>query len=96
MNGTPILTTTQQLLVWTLLGLLLSWLIIFAVLAFRRPKKDTIEPDDTPTPSRSFPALSAPATLQIMTSPPVGVARPVAAMAAVESSSDAGYFQQET
>lgn len=96
MNGTPLLTTTQLLLVWTLLGLLLTWLIIFAVLAFRRPKSDTFEPDDRPTPSRSFPAVSAPATLQIMTSPPAGVPRPVAAMAAVESSSDAGHFQQET
>ncbi len=94
MNATTILTPTQLLLVWTLLGLLLTWLIIFTVLAFRSSPQEKIEPDDVPTPSKSFPAISAPATLQIMKPSPAGTPRPVA-LAAIESSNDAGYFRGE-
>ena len=90
MNGSTTLTLTQMLLIWTLLGLLLSWLIIFTVLAFRSSTREKVEPDDLPTPSRSFPVLTAPATLHIITSSPVGTPLPVAAMANAESANDAG------
>ena len=95
MNGSTMLTTTQVLLVWTLLGLLLTWLIIFAVLALRSSAQEKVDLDDRPTPSRSFPALSAPATLHVVTSSSVGVALPVAARATVEASHDAGYPQED-
>jgi hypothetical protein len=91
MNGSTTMTQTQMLLVWTLLGLLLTWLIIFTVLAFRSSAREKVEKDDLPTPSRSFPALTAPATLHIITSSHVGAQLPVAAMANIESSNDAGY-----
>lgn len=95
MNGSTTLTLTQMLLIWTLLGLLLSWLIIFTVLAFRSSTREKVEPDDLPTPSRSFPALSAPAMLQIITSSsPVGAPLPVATVVNVESANDVGYQQE--
>ena len=95
MNESTILTPMQVLLVWTLLGLLLTWLLIFTVLALRSSTQEKADANDLPTPSRSFPALSAPATLHIITSSPVGMALPVAAVAAVEASSDTGYLQGE-
>lgn len=94
MNGSTTLTPTQLLLVWTLLGLLLTWLVIFTVLAFRSSTREKVEMDHLPTPSRSFPALSAPATLHIITSSPVGAPLPVAVGANIESSNDAGYPQK--
>ena len=94
MNGSTTLTTTQILLVWTLLGLLLTWLIIFTVLAFRSSTREKVEADELPTPSRSFPALTAPATLHVITASPVGVPMPVAAGTGIESSNDAGYPQK--
>ena len=89
MNEVTILTPMQILLVWTLLGLLLTWLIIFTVLAFRSSTRGKVEKDDLPTPSRSFPALTAPATLHVITSSPGAV--PVAAMAGAEVPNDPGY-----
>ena len=94
MNESAILTPMQVLLVWTLLGLLLTWLLIFTVLALRSSTREKADHSDLPIPSRSLPTLSAPATLHVMTSSPVGVAFPVAAVA-VEASSDAGYSQGE-
>jgi hypothetical protein len=93
MNETAILTPMQVLLVWTLLGLLLTWLLIFTVLALRSSTREKVEPKDLPTPSRSFPALSAPATLHVITSSSVGVTLPV--VAAVEAASDAGHSHGE-
>jgi hypothetical protein len=94
MNASTLLTPTQQVLVvWTLLGLLLAWLIIFAVLALRSSAREKNDLDDLPTPSRSFPALTAPATLHVMTSSSTGVPLPVAAVATFETSNDGGYTQ---
>jgi hypothetical protein len=55
---TSTFSLTQMILAWTLLGLLLSWLITFTVLALRSfiMKKD--EWVDFPTPSTPFPAVS--------------------------------------
>jgi predicted secreted protein len=91
MNAATILTPMQILLVWTLLGMLLTWLVVFAVLALRSSTQEKADPKDLPTPSRSFPALTAPATLHIMTTSPVGGAVPVAAMVGAEASNDPGY-----
>ena len=95
MNELAILTPMQVLLACTLLGLLLTWLLVFTVLALRSSTREKADMHDLPTPSRSFPAISAPATLHVITSSPIGVALPVSAVAAVEASSDAGYSQRE-
>jgi hypothetical protein len=49
---------TQMILTWTLLGLLLSWLIIFTVLALREFVMKKAELEDLPTPTRPIPAVS--------------------------------------
>ena len=52
-------SATQMILAWTLLGLLLSWLIIFTALALREVVKKKADWEDLPTPSRPIPAISA-------------------------------------
>jgi hypothetical protein len=59
----PVLSTpTQMILAWTMLAILLGWLIIFAALALRpqpNPELDKLELwDEQPTPARSFPAVT--------------------------------------
>lgn len=51
-------SATQMILAWTLLGLLLSWLIIFTALALREFVMKKAEWEDLPTPSRPIPAIS--------------------------------------
>lgn len=51
-------SATQMILAWTLLGLLLSWLIIFTALALRDFVKKKADWEDLPTPSRPIPAIS--------------------------------------
>lgn len=48
----------QMILAWTLLGLLLSWLILFTILALREFVMKKAEWEDLPTPSRPIPAIS--------------------------------------
>ena len=52
-------SATQMILAWTLLGLLLSWLIIFTALALREFVMKKAEWEDFPTPSRPIPVNSA-------------------------------------
>lgn len=64
----PIVSTpTQVILVSTLLGLLLTWLVTFTVLALRAQPLEKALRDDQSTPSGSFPAIS------IQTSRPIPV-----------------------
>jgi hypothetical protein len=56
--STSTFSFTQTLLAWTLLGLLLFWLITFAVLALRSLTPEKGELEDLPTPAESFPAVS--------------------------------------
>ncbi len=49
---------TQVILTWTLLGVLLTWLITFAILALRSFFTKKAEWEDTLTLSGAFPALS--------------------------------------
>ena len=51
-------TPTQMILAWTLLGILLTWLGVFAAMAFRLRPFEHIETDDVPTPPGSFPIIS--------------------------------------
>jgi hypothetical protein len=48
---------TQMILAWTLLLLLLSWLIIFAALALREFVMKKVEWEDLPTPSGPIPII---------------------------------------
>ena len=52
-------STTQMLLVWTLLGFLLAWMVTFAVLALRSKSPNMVRLEDLPTPAETFPAVSA-------------------------------------
>jgi hypothetical protein len=91
MNETTTLTPMQILLVWTLLGILLTWLVIFAVLALRSSSREKVDPKDLPTPHRSFAAVTASATLHVVSSPTRETAVPVAAIVGTEASNDPGY-----
>jgi hypothetical protein len=51
-------TPTQIIMAWTLLGVLLTWLVIFASLAFRSRPSKLVDSDDLPTPTGSFPIIS--------------------------------------
>jgi tellurite resistance protein TehA-like permease len=53
---TSTFSITQMILAWTLLALLVGWMIIFAVLALRVFFKNA-EWEDLPTPSRPHPAI---------------------------------------
>ena len=50
---------TQVILIWTLLGLLLTWLITFTILALRSFFTKKAEWEDTLTLSGAFPALNS-------------------------------------
>src|ERR1700738_4956608 len=47
----------QMLLSWTLLGVLLAWMLFFAFLAFRPQKAETRETASLPTPSGVCPTV---------------------------------------
>lgn len=55
---TSAFSLTQMILAWTLLGLLVCWLIIFAALALRVFVMKNAEWEDLPTPSRPVPVIS--------------------------------------
>ena len=55
---TSAFSLTQMILAWTLLGLLVSWLIIFAALALRVFVMKNADWEDLPTPSRPVPVIS--------------------------------------
>ncbi len=66
-NISTLSTPTQMILAWTLVGILLTWLVIFAILAFRIHRvHEEEEWDELPTPAGSFPAVS----VQIIQSQP--------------------------
>ncbi|GAC1623055.1 MAG: hypothetical protein NVS4B7_14420 [Ktedonobacteraceae bacterium] len=53
------LASTQAIVIWTMLGLLLAWMVIFAVLAFRPHRMELDQQDSWATPSNSFPVTTA-------------------------------------
>jgi hypothetical protein len=60
------MSITQLVLICILLGVLLTWMITFTILAIRQqPEKNSILED---RPSQPTPAISAPALLQVITS----------------------------
>lgn len=62
MNIFSLSTPTQIILAWMLLGALLVWLVVFAILALRAHQVEQNDTDELPTPAHSFPAL----TVQMM------------------------------
>jgi len=50
---------TQLIIVWTLLGFLLTWMVVFAVLAIRSHSRETLTQEDIPAPSRHLPRISS-------------------------------------
>jgi hypothetical protein len=59
---TSTFSPTQVILAWTLLGLLLTWLITFTVLALHAFVSKKAEWKDLPTRSKPFPAIPKPST----------------------------------
>ena len=51
------MTPTQLLLIWTLTGLLFTWMILFALLALRPNHKKKIGGEDSSAADGSFPKL---------------------------------------
>jgi hypothetical protein len=49
---------TQLVILWTLLGFLLTWMVVFTVLALRSHSRETW-PEDVPAPSRPHPGISS-------------------------------------
>src|SRR5947209_4869117 len=68
MDPSTTFTLTQMILAWTLLGILLVWMISAAVLALRGLPGEKLDMADMATPSRSFPAISTGGPLHKMTS----------------------------
>ena len=58
MNIFTLSTPTQMILAWSLLSVLLVWLIIFATLALRTHQIEQNDVDELPTPAGSFPSIS--------------------------------------
>lgn len=50
---------TQLIIVWTLLGFLLIWMVIFAVLAIRIRPREIFPQEDVPAPSQPFSRISS-------------------------------------
>jgi len=68
MDGSTSVMIAQTILIWTLLGFLLAWLITFAVLALR---PDTGKSSDLPKLSRVHSITSTSATRQVRYPQPV-------------------------
>jgi hypothetical protein len=57
---------THSVLAWILLGLLLSWMITFAVLALHPQTSEKVTLEDLPTPSHTYPVITAPTILSVL------------------------------
>lgn len=66
---------TQAVLYWTLLGLLLVWMIVCAILALRPEpgERKRAMREEAPASSNTFAFTTAPAMLQVITPQPVPV-----------------------
>ena len=61
----------QLVLTWTLFGILLIWMVTFAVLAIRPHSSKKITLENFPTPSHPIPLVSAPTILRVIASQPL-------------------------
>ena len=89
MNTSATLASTQMVLAWTLLGVLLAWMFFCAFLAFRGRKTEQRDTADLPTPSGAFPAL-VPQTPLRRLSPSTDISLGGMSAVSAESASDVG------
>jgi hypothetical protein len=75
MDASTTLANTQALVIWTMLGFLLVWMVIFAVLAFYPYGIEREQSEQRATSSSTFPVTPVPLMLHVPPSPPV--AQPV-------------------
>lgn len=69
------MSITQLVLIWILLGFLLTWMITFAILAIRPQSRNNIKREVQLTTSQPLPAISTPSVLHVIVSQShVGVA----------------------
>ncbi len=61
---------TQLVLTWILLGVLLIWMVTFAILAIRPHSSKKVALENFPTPSHPIPLVSAPTVLRVIASQP--------------------------
>ena len=61
---------SQLVLTWILLGVLLIWMVTFAVLAIRPNSSKKVALEDFPTPSHPIRVISAPTVLRVIASQP--------------------------
>ena len=75
MDASTTLANTQALVIWSMLGLLLVWMVIFAVLAFYPYGIKREQPEQKGIPPSTFPVTPAPMMVHVIASPPI--AQPV-------------------
>ena len=73
MDASTTLTITRTILDWTLLGLLLAWMITFTVLALRTNPTKPINAEELPTPAHSFPIITVQTSLHVKAAQPAAV-----------------------
>ncbi|MGH2496026.1 MAG: hypothetical protein ACRDIV_15135 [Ktedonobacteraceae bacterium] len=96
MEVSTLSTPTQIILAWTLLGVLLSWLVVFATLALRNRRIEPVDLDELPTPAGSFPAINMQVIRQQSTLAQVGVPVSNAPRSATPVSSHSGWALPQT
>lgn len=89
MNPSATISSTQMILSWTLLGVLLAWMCFCAFLALRPPKARKRETAELPTPSGAMPAIASHVPLR-RASAPVDMSFSGVATVPSEASSDVG------
>lgn len=65
MNPSEAIPSTQMILSWTLLGVLLTWMFFCAFLALRPRQAKKLEAAELPTPSGAYPAIVSHAPLRL-------------------------------
>src|SRR5947209_20448588 len=72
MDASTTLASTQAIVSWIMLGLLLVWMVTFAVLAFYPLSTGREQSEDHIKPTSTFPVTRAPTMLHVIASPPIG------------------------
>jgi len=96
MEVSTLSTPTQMIMAWILVGVLLSWLVIFAALALRTRRVEPIDVDELPTPVGSFPAITMQVIHQQNTLAQVGIPISNAPRSATPVSSHSGRALPQT
>ncbi|HLZ58389.1 MAG TPA: hypothetical protein VKR06_15735 [Ktedonosporobacter sp.] len=70
MDVSTTMTSTQLLLIWTLFGFLLSWLVVFTILALRPATQRQDESDELLESTHLGAIAPAPSRLHVIATPP--------------------------